>query len=272
MEAMASAPFFVSVHRHDSEVVALAFVSVIDPTRTGNKVRSMRTFGATRMMMAATAMLGVATMAPAAAETPRDILTQASFADGTKAQALQHIAQAQRSAATTLARSSGDHEALVMLATAAAYKAKLDGNRTAAIAARKQFEGLVARFPNDPEPLLGLGAWHMGAVFKLGGLMGRAALGAQRSVGLKSLDRAVALGGDRALYAGLAALLRLEQDAGDARGLALAETASRAGTPTAFDRIMRRSAAAVLDAARTRDVATTKKLAARLLPFGRFDD
>ncbi len=212
------------------------------------------------------------TVAPAAAESARDVLTQASFSARSKPAALQSIGEAERLAASVLARAPADREALLMQATARSYRAKMNGSRADAIAARKMFEALAAKAPLDPEPQLGLGAWHMGAVFKLGGMIGRAALGAQKSVGLAALDRAVARGGNRAIYAGVAALLRLEQDAGDPKGRALAEFASRAGAPTAFDRVMRRAAAAILASIQSGNAGATRTLAARLLPFGQIDD
>jgi hypothetical protein len=205
---------------------------------------------------------------PASAETARDVLTHASFAARSKQGALQGIAEAERLAEAALAQSPGDREALLMQATARSYRAKMSGSRADAIASRKMFEALASRSPRDPEPQLGLGAWHMGAVFKLGQMIGRAALGAQKSVGLAALDRAVAAGGDRALYAGVAALLRLEQDAADPKGKALAEFASRAAAPTAFDRVMRRSAGMMLASIAAGNAHATKALAARLLPFG----
>ncbi len=209
---------------------------------------------------------------PAMAQTARDVLTQTSFSARSKQAALQGIGEAERLAAAALARTPGDREALLMQATARSYRAKMNGSRADAIAARKMFEALVAHAPHDPEPQLGLGAWHMGAVFKLGGIIGRAALGAQKNAGLAALDRAVATGGDRAIFTGVAALLRLEQDAGDPKGRALAEVASRAATPTAFDRAMRRAASAVLASIRAGNASATKTLAARLLPFGQIPD
>ncbi len=209
---------------------------------------------------------------PAWAESARDVLTQASFNARSKQAALQSIGEAEQLAAVALSREPGDREALLMQATARSYRAKMNGSRADAITARKMFEALAARAPRDPEPQLGLGAWHMGAVFKLGGMIGRAALGAQKSVGLAALDRAVAGGGDRAIYAGVAALLRLEQDAADPKGRALAEFASKAAAPTAFDRMMRRSATLVLASIRAGNADATKLLAARLLPFGQISD
>ena len=215
---------------------------------------------------------GWAMAAPVQAESPRELLTQASFGDSDEETALRRVSAAYVSAINLLKRAPDDHEALLMRATALGYRAKLTGNRSDAIAARRQFEALVAQKPRDAEAQLALGAWHIGAVKKLGAIVGRAALGAQRGVGFASLDRAIALGGDRALFPGLAALLRLELDPRDPRGLALAEAAVHAGTVTPIDRILQRACTAVLAALRTGDLAKTRALASQSLPFGRFDD
>jgi len=209
---------------------------------------------------------------PAAAQSARDILTQASFADTDEASALRRVTLAYATAGNMLKHSPDDHEALLMRATALGYRAKLTGNRTDAIAARRQFEALIAENPRDAEAQLALGAWHIGAVKKLGAIVGRAALGAQRGAGFALLDRAIALGGDRALFPGLAALLRLELDPRDPRGRALAEAAAHAATVTPIDRILQRAAIAVLTPVRAGDGPATRRLASQLLPFGRFDD
>jgi len=210
--------------------------------------------------------------APVAAQSAREILTQASFSDSDEASALRRVTTAYAVAGSALTRKPDDREAQLMRATALGYRAKLTGNRADAIAARRQFEAMVAQNPRDAEAQLALGAWHVGAVKKLGSIVGRAAVGAQRSVGLASLDRAVALGGDRALFTGLSALLRLELDPRDPRGRALAETAARGGVTTPIDRILQRAATMILTPLRTGDTQATRKLASQLLPFGRFDD
>ena len=79
--------------------------------------------------------IGIAA-APASAQSARDILTQASFAARSKAAALQGIAEAERLAAAALARAPEDREALLMQATARSYRAKVNGSRADAIAAR----------------------------------------------------------------------------------------------------------------------------------------
>ena len=209
--------------------------------------------------------------APAAAESPREMLARASFQDGDKATALGRVGQAHAAAAAQLKRSPSDREAALMAATAIGYRAKLTGSRGDALAARRAMEALVARAPDDAERHLILGGRHMGAVYKLGRILARAALGASKPAGLGALDKAVALGGNRAMFPGCAALLRLEADPGDARARQLAEAAARAAAPTPIDRHFQRAAAAVLVPLRAGDRDGARKLAARLLPFGRID-
>lgn len=220
---------------------------------------------------AALACLSMFVAAAAHAESPRDLLTQASFVDRDKAAAIRRVGAAYAAASQQLGRDPGDREAALMQATALGYRAKLTGSRSDAIAARRAMEALVKRAPHDPERHLVLGAWHMGAVYRLGRIVARAALGASKPAGLASLDRAVALGGDRAMYPGIAALLRIEMDPADQQGRRLAEAAARAAAPTAIDRHARSAAQAVLAPLRAGNGDAARKLAARLLPFGRID-
>jgi hypothetical protein len=206
--------------------------------------------------------------APARADSPRDLLTQASFGVRDRGAALARIAAARAGSTATLRAGATDREAQLMQATAIGYQAKLTGNRAEAVQARQQFEALVAREPRFADAWLALGAWHIGAVYRLGGFLGRAALGAQKSSGLAALDRSVALGGNRALFSGLAGLLRLQLDPADPRGRALTEAASHATAPTPLDLILQRNAAAMLPTLRTGDAKRIKAAASRLLPFG----
>lgn len=213
----------------------------------------------------------LACVAPAArAETPRDMLAIAAFHDTDKGVALARIDKARVGATALLARNVDDQDAAMVQAMALGYRAKLTSNRGDAIAARKQFEGLAIRFPRNPEPSVALGAWHMGAIAKFGRLIGRATLGAQKDAGLKALDRAVVLGGNRAMFLALAGLLRIEIDPSDPRGAELTEAALRGTTPTALDRQFQRAAAAVLVPLRRGNRKAGQKLADRLLPLGQF--
>ncbi|SFN76549.1 hypothetical protein SAMN05428984_0652 [Sphingomonas sp. OK281] len=206
----------------------------------------------------------------ARAETPRELLTQAGFVDRDRSVALARIDRAAAAAGQALSRSPNDAEAAIMQAMANGYRAKLLGNRGQAIAARKQYEALVLRYPRNAEAQAALGAWHVGVIAKLGRFVGRAVAGAQKATGFEALDRSVALGGNRAMFAGLAGLLRLEIDPNDARGRALVETASKAPTPTAIDGYVRKAAVAVLVPLRAGDANATRALADKLLPFGQF--
>lgn len=221
-------------------------------------------------LLAATLALFAAPL-PASAQSARDLLTQASFGDRDPATALRRIATAERAAAAVLRQRPGDGEAVLMQTTALGYRAKLTGSRGDAVAARKAFETIVTRSPGNADAQLGLGAWHMGAVNKLGRLVARAALGASRSAGTTALDRAVASGGNHAFYPGLSALLRIKADPADARGRQLAEAAARAGASTPLDRILQRAAATVLVPLRAGNADAARAAATRLLPFGTFD-
>ena len=124
--------------------------------------------------------VGVAVTAlPAAvAETPREMLIHAAFVDTDKNTAMARITRARAGATALVARSADDQDAAIVQATALAYHAKLSGNRGEALAARHQFEALVARYPRNPEASVALGAWHIGIVVSYGRIAGRVAVGA----------------------------------------------------------------------------------------------
>jgi hypothetical protein len=223
------------------------------------------------MLKAAIALL---LLAPAAATSApaRDALTQTVFTVRDKAAVLVQLAAVVDDANAILARAPGDGDALLTRAMAIGYRAKLTKSRSDALASRAQFEALVARNPRDPEAQAALGGWHIDAVEALGGLTARAVLGARKATGYEATDRAVALGGDRALFTGLAALLRLSIDPADARGAALAEVATRGTTPTLLDRMMQRRAVEMVNALKGGDPRLVKALAKRLLPLGQIRD
>jgi hypothetical protein len=211
--------------------------------------------------------------APAAslAATPRDTLAQAAFSPGNKASALARIDQAKAQVDAVLARAPADREARLLSAMALGYRAKLNRSRGDAVEAGKLFTALAAANPRDPEAQAAVGAWHLDAVTALGGFAANMALGAKKAPGFAAMDRAVALGGDRAMFSGLSALLRLALDPGDAKARPLAEAAARGTTPTALDQIMQRSAAAVLVPLRAGNTRAAAALAKQLLPFGRIN-
>lgn len=219
-------------------------------------------------ILALLASLGLSP-ARAAGETARQTLTEAAFFTSDKAAALAGVNAAEAQSLTLLRRNPGDAEAKITRALAASYRAKLINSRGEALAARALFEKLVADDAGNAEAQAALGGWHIEALATLGSMVGRMALGARRNVGLAALDRAVALGGNRAMFAGLAALLRAELDPADPHAKSLAEAAVKAPTPTALDRIMQKSAGELLTVMRAGSAAAIKAKSHALLPFGR---
>lgn len=204
---------------------------------------------------------------PAPAQSPRELLLHAAFEDRSRDAALAKVDRARALALAAAARSPGDQEAAVIAATAQGYRAKLTGNRSEAMAAKKQFDAVAARFPRNPEAQIGLGAWHLSIINRAGALLGRV-LGARRNVGVACLDRSVAYGGDRAMFPGLAGMMLIEANGEDPRGRELVERAVQASAPTPLDRIVKRASAQVAAALRRGDAKAATALADRLLPFG----
>jgi len=206
----------------------------------------------------------------AAAETPRDILMGAAFTVPDKATALARIDRALKLAEAALARNSKDADARLQRAMAISYRGKLTRSRADVLAARRDFEALAAANPRHAEVQLALAGWHLESVAELGGLVARTALGARKATGLQTLNRALALGGNRALFPAFASMIRIQADPADVAGARrLAETALKADASNPVDRMMQRQAAALLPALRKGDGKAAARSAKLLLPFGR---
>ena len=206
---------------------------------------------------------------PLAAAAPRQTLMDAAFQARDKASALAQIAEADRGAGARLASDPADKDAAFVRAMALGYRAKLTRSRADALAARALFEKFAAVNPRDADAVAAVGCWHLDSVIDLGGLVAGMAIGAKKATGLAMMDRAVALGGNHASYAGLAGLLRLAIDPADPRGRALVEIASAGGGGLPLDNVMRRSAAAMLVGLKAGDTDAVRTMARQMLPFGR---
>lgn len=208
--------------------------------------------------------------APAAAETPREMLVAAAFASASKPSALAKVTGALKGAEATLARDPQNWEARLQRTIAIAYRGKLNRSRSDIAAARKGFEALVASNPRDAEAAAALGGWHIASIDELGAIVARTGLGARKAVGLQALDRSVALGGGRAMFPAYAALSRIQLDPNDvanARRLAEAAVKGRAATP--LDRLMKARALALLTPLRANNGKAASALADKLMPFGK---
>lgn len=212
----------------------------------------------------------IACASPAAAATPREMLVMAGFTTRDKATAITQVTQAHAGAEAILAQHPADREALMQRALSLGYLAKLHGSRRDALAARREIEALAAANPADAEAQMAIAGWHLNSISELGPMMARTALGARSATGYAALDRAVTLGGDRAMFPAMAGLMRIRNDPADmarARGLIEAGLAAPATAP--IDRIMQRAGSAVLAQLKAGDGKTASELARRLLPFGR---
>lgn len=221
------------------------------------------------------AVTAIAIMAPAAAlaETPRELLTTAAFQTATKPRALELVAQAISASDRILAARPGDREATLQRAIAIGYRGKLTRSRSDVRASLDVFQKLAAQNPRDPETQMVIAGWHLGAVDELGGFLARTALGARVASGETALAKAVSLGGDRAFYPGLAALLQIRNDPHDiALARRWAEAAANGQTATPLDAVMKRAAQAVLPSLRANDGKAAAVLARKLMPFGKLGD
>ena len=206
---------------------------------------------------------------PAQAQSARDLIFQSAFGNQNQPVALERVRRAQASAAAIAQRDPNAEDAVVMVAAAQGYIAKLTGNRSEALKARGLFNTAATRFPRNAEAQLGMGAWHLSVVHRAGRLLG-AVIGANKGKGIAGLTRAVTLGRDRAFIPSVAGMMLIESDPNDAQGRSWLELAARTPAPTAPDRVVQRAAGQVLQLLRTGDTAGAARLADRSLPFGWF--
>jgi hypothetical protein len=218
------------------------------------------------------ASVAILCAAPIAAATPREMLTHAAFQATDKVAALAEVNQAIATAEAQLAANPANFEAQMQHAAGIGYRAKLTRNLGDAKTARRLFDALVAANPRDGETHMLIAGWNLDSIADLGPLLSGAMLGAKRPAGTAALDRAVAVGRNRAFFPGFAALMRIRLDPHDVAGArALAEKATALETPTMLDRLAKRAAEAVLIPLRADDGKAAAALARKLLPFGRID-
>lgn len=223
-------------------------------------------------MIAISAMAAL-TPSIAIASTPRELLTTAAFEAPNKPRALALVGQAIAASDRILAVRPADTEALLQRGVAIGYRGKLTRSRSDVRTSIGIFERLAAANPRNPEAHLVIAGWHLGAVDQLGSFMARTALGAKSKSGETALARAVALGGDRSFYTGMAAMLHIRNDhSGVAQARRWAEAAASGSTPTELDVLMKKAAIALLPSLRANDGKAAAALASKLMPFGKLSD
>ncbi len=218
---------------------------------------------------AAAIALVVTLAAPAQAEAPRETLIRAAFATHDRTQALTLVNEAIGEAKALLVQHPGDREAQLQQALAIGYRGQLTRSPSDARAAHRALTAIEVADPADAEVQIAIAGWHLTAVGDLGNFLARTLLGASRDEGMAVLDRAVAMGGDRAFFPGYAALIRIKLDSSDTTtALHLAQRAATAQAPGAIDRVMQRAAIRLIAPLEAGHGGEASRIARQLLPFG----
>jgi hypothetical protein len=208
-------------------------------------------------------------VAASPAASPRDTLLRAAFLTHDKAQALALVGEAYQQTAVMLASSPNDKEARLQQTLAIGYRGQLKRSAADAKATRDALTALVRAYPRDPEVEIAFAGWHLTAVDQLGPFLARTVLGADKATGLAALDKAVALGGNRAFFPAFAAMIRVRVNPKDtATAAMLADRAAGAATPTQLDRVMQTAAKRIAVPLHAGNGSAAAALAKQLLPFG----
>lgn len=195
--------------------------------------------------------------------------TRAAWLSAEKLDAKVLLDAANADIGKVLARNPGNLDALLQRGVNTGYIAKLMKSPGLAKEARRDFEAVLAKRPNEPLALAAMGGWHGESVATLGKFLAGTALGAKEADALRYFEKAAASSaGDPAVpifYA--TTLLNLSaKNAQKAQGL-LAR-AVKAQSADGFDRLMQRNARLILAPLEAGDVEKARTEAKRLGPLG----
>lgn len=250
------------------------------------------------MMRAALAAFALISATPAVAATAAEAFTAGRFAEATTAGRKEatdaSLILAARAASTraawqttgkeearalldgasadvgkVLARDPGNLDALLQRGVNTGYIAKLTKSPGLAKDAKRDFEAVLAKRPNDPLALAAMGGWHGESVATLGKFLAGTALGAKEGEAFRYFEQASrGTGGDPAVPVFYATtLLNLSAKyAPKAKGLL--ERAARAPADDGFERLLQQNARAILAPLERGDVESARLLAAKLSPLG----
>jgi hypothetical protein len=195
--------------------------------------------------------------------------TIAAWQTPDKARARALLGQAEQDFARVLKADAGNLDALLQHGITVGYIAKLERSPGLAKQARKSFEAVLAKRPNDAIALGAMGGWHGEAIVTLGKFLAGTALGAKEGESLKFYDKALAApGADPAIPVFYATtLLGLSADNAP-KARALLERAVKARPADGFDKLMQANARAILAPLAKGDVPAARRTAARLAPLG----
>jgi tetratricopeptide (TPR) repeat protein len=195
--------------------------------------------------------------------------TIAAFQTTDRKKARELLLAAEKDFDAALALQPGHPEAQLQKAIAIGYRAKLENNIGLAKQARKNFEALLAKRPNDALVLGALGGWHGEAIATLGKFIAGTALGANAKDGQRYYDKAVAAPGADPVVPVFYAMTLLKLSPDNApKAKALLQRAVKAPANDGFERLMVQNGRAILAPLEKGDVAAAEAAAQRLGAFG----
>lgn len=207
--------------------------------------------------------------APALIAAGRAGSTVAAFQTTDRKRARELLLAAETDFDAALALQPGNPEALLQKAIAIGYRAKLENNIGLAKQARRNFEALLAKRPNDALVLGALGGWHGEAIATLGKFIAGTALGANAKDGARYYDKAVASPGADPVVPIFYATTLLNLSADNApKAKALLQRAVKAPPADGFERLMVQNGRAILAPLEKGDVEAAQEAAKRVGPFG----
>jgi tetratricopeptide (TPR) repeat protein len=246
-------------------IAVLALLLAASPAAAGAAAQA---FDAGRFAEAATAGRKEGT-ARSLTIAGRGTSTVAAFQTTDKKLARELLFKAEQDFDAALALQPGSREALLQKAIAIGYRAKLENNVGLARQTRKNFEAILAKWPNDALALAAMGGWHGESVAVLGKFLAGTALGAKASEAQRFYEKALTAPGADPLvpvfYA--STLLALSADnAAKAKGLL--QRSLRAEPSDGFEALMQKHSRTILALLDKGDVAGARATAARLGPLG----
>ncbi|TPE64615.1 hypothetical protein FJQ54_01040 [Sandaracinobacter neustonicus] len=164
-----------------------------------------------------------------------------------KAVARELLKLAQADFDSALAKSPGEFDALLQKAVVIGYRAKLDSAPALAKQARRNFEAILARNPENPLANAALAGWHGESVATLGGFVAGAALGAKESEAIRLYEKAITLPGADPMVPHFYALNLLSLSADNApRAKALLQRSLKAPPRDGFEMLLQKQARVIL--------------------------
>ena len=195
--------------------------------------------------------------------------TRAAWQTAEKLDAKVLLDAANADVGKVLARNPGNLDALLQRGTNTGYIAKLMQSPGLAKDARRDFEAVLAKRPNDPLALAAMGGWHGEAVATLGKFLAGTALGAKEGEALRYYEKAAAsTAADPAVPVFYATTLLNLSAKNAPKAQSLLARAAKAPARDGFERLMQQNARAILVPLEGGDVEAARLLAKKLSPLG----